>query len=82
MESIKDSLPIKILQTHGMIMMTELRNKLNLKECDFLIDVLMTDRSKQTGTIASIYKVDVPLLVQKLAGQGDMLEGVYNEFND
>ena len=42
----------------------------------------MTDRSNQTGTIASVYKVDVPLLVQKLAGQGDMLEGVYNEFND
>ena len=82
MESIKDSLPIKILQTHGMIMMTELRNKLNLKECDFLIDVLMTDRSNQTSTIASVYKVDVPLLIQKLAGQGDMLEGVYNEFND
>ena len=82
MESIKDSLPIKILQTHGMIMMTELRNKLTLKECDFLIDVLMTDRSNQTGTIASVYKVDVPLLVQKLAGQGDMLEGIYNEFND
>ena len=82
MESIKDSLPIKILQTHGMIMMTELRNKLNLKECDFLIDVLMTDRSNQTGTIASVYKVDVALLVQKLAGQGDMLEGIYNEFND
>ena len=42
----------------------------------------MTDRSNQTGTIASVYKVDVPLLVQKLAGQGDMLEGIYNEFND
>ena len=62
--------------------MTELRNKLNLQECDFLIDVLMTDRSKETSTIASVYKVDVPLLVQKLAGQGDILEGVYNEFND
>ena len=82
MESIKDSLPIKILQIHGMIMMIELRNKLNLKECDFLIDVLMTDRSNQTSTIASVYKVDVPLLIQKLAGQGDMLEGVYNDFND
>ena len=42
----------------------------------------MTDRSNQTGTIASVYKVDVTLIVQKLAGQGDMLEGVYNEFND
>ena len=63
-------------------MMIELRNKLTLKECDFLIDVLMTDRSNQTGTIASVYKVDVTLIVQKLAGQGDMLEGVYNEFND
>ena len=63
-------------------MMTELRNKLNLQECDFLIDVLMTDRSKETSTIASVYKVDVALLVQKLAGQGDILEGVYNEFND
>ena len=72
----------KDLQINGMIMMIELRNKLTLKECDFLIDVLMTDRSNQTGTIASVYKVDVPLLVQKLAGQGDMLEGIYNEFND
>ena len=82
MESIEHFLITKDLQINGMIMMIELRNKLTLKECDFLIDVLMTDRSNQTGTIASVYKVDVPLLVQKLAGQGDMLEGIYNEFND
>ena len=62
--------------------MTELKNKLNLKECDFLIDILMSDRSTQTATVASLYKIDVPLLIQKLAGQGDILEGVYNEFND
>ena len=30
-----------------MIMMTELKNKLCLKECDFLIDLLMTDRTNQ-----------------------------------
>lgn len=62
--------------------MTELKNKLNLKECDFLIDILMSDRSTQTATVALLYKIDVPLLIQKLAGQGDILEGVYNEFND
>ena len=75
-------MPTKILQIHGTIMMTELRNKLNLKECDFLIDLLMTDRTNQLAHTATAYQVDVPLLVQKLAGQGDMLEGVYNEFND
>ena len=63
-------------------MMTELRNKLNIRECDFLIDLLMTDRTNQITHTSSVYKVDVPLLVQKLVGQGDMLEGVYNEFND
>ena len=63
-------------------MMTELRNKLNLKECDFLIDLLMSDRTNQITQTAAAYKVDIPLLVQKLAGQGDMLEGIYNEFND
>ena len=63
-------------------MMIELRNKLNLKECDFLIDLLMTDRTNQITHTAAAYKVDIPLLVQKLAGQGDMLEGIYNEFND
>ena len=68
--------------THGTIMMTELKNKLNLKECDFLIDLLMTDRTNQIAHTSKAYKVDVPLLVQKLAGQGDILEGVYNEFND
>ena len=65
-----------------MIMMTELKNKLCLKECDFLIDLLMTDRTNQITHTAAAYKVDVTLLVQKLAGQGDMLEGIYNEFND
>ena len=75
-------MPTKILQIHGTIMMTELRNKLNLKECDFLIDLLMTDRTNQLAHTATAYQVDVPLLVQKLAGQGDILEGVYNEFND
>ena len=60
----------------------ELKNKLNLRECDFLIDLLMTDRTNQIVHTATVYKVDVALLVQKLAGQGDMLEGVYNEFND
>ena len=63
-------------------MMTELKNKLNIRECDFLIDLLMTDRTNQIVHTATVYKVDVALLVQKLAGQGDMLEGVYNEFND
>ena len=42
----------------------------------------MTDRTNQITHTSNAYKVDVPLLVQKLAGQGDMLEGVYNEFND
>ena len=63
-------------------MMTELRNKLTIRECDFLIDLLMTDRTNQIVHTATVYQVDVALLVQKLAGQGDMLEGVYNEFND
>ena len=65
-----------------MIMMTELKSKLCLNECDFLIDMLMSDRTNQITHTAAAYKVDVPLLVQKLAGQGDMLEGIYNEFND
>ena len=63
-------------------MMTELKSKLCLNECDFLIDMLMSDRTNQITHTAAAYKVDVPLLVQKLAGQGDMLEGIYNEFND
>ena len=62
--------------------MTELKNKLCLKECDILIDLLMSDRTNQITHTAAAYKVDVTLLVQKLAGQGDMLEGIYNEFND
>ena len=62
--------------------MTELKSKLCLNECDFLIDMLMSDRTNQITHTAAAYKVDVPLLVQKLAGQGDMLEGIYNEFND
>ena len=65
-----------------MIMMTELKSKLCLNECDFLIDMLMSDRTNQITHTAAAYKVDVPLLVQKLVGQGDMLEGIYNEFND
>ena len=42
----------------------------------------MSDRTNQITHTAAAYKVDVTLLVQKLAGQGDILEGVYNEFND
>ena len=45
--------------------MIELKNKLCLKECDFLIDLLMTDRTNQITHTAAAYKVDVPLLVQK-----------------
>ncbi|HBI40493.1 MAG TPA: hypothetical protein DDY16_06055 [Tenacibaculum sp.] len=63
-------------------MMTELKNKLNLKECDFLIDLIMSDRTNQITHTAAAYKVDLKLLIQKLAGQGDMLEGINNEFND
>tara|TARA_A200000159_G_scaffold130730_1_gene127591 strand:+ start:29 stop:220 length:192 start_codon:yes stop_codon:yes gene_type:complete len=63
-------------------MMTELKNKLNLKECDFLIDLVMSDRTNQITHTAAAYKVDLKLLIQKLAGQGDMLEGINNEFND
>ena len=63
-------------------MMTELKNKLNLKECDFLIDLVMSDRTNQITYTAAAYKVDLKLLIEKLAGQGDMLEGIYNEFND
>tara|TARA_A100000164_G_scaffold237134_1_gene210584 strand:+ start:70 stop:258 length:189 start_codon:yes stop_codon:yes gene_type:complete len=62
--------------------MTELKNKLNLKECDFLIDLVMSDRTNQITHTAAAYKVDLKLLIQKLAGQGDMLEGINNEFND
>ena len=62
--------------------MTELKNKLNLKECDFLIDLIMSDRTNQITHTAAAYKVDLKLLIQKLAGQGDMLEGINNEFND
>ncbi len=64
------------------IMMLELKNKLNLKEVDFIIDLLMSDRRDQTLDLAKAYDIDVPMLVQKLAGQGDMLEGIYNDFND
>ena len=63
-------------------MMTELKNKLCLKECDFLIDLLMSDRTNQITHTAAAYKVDLKLLIEKLAGQGDMLEGIYNEVND
>lgn len=63
-------------------MMIELKNKLNLKECDFLIDLVMSDRTNQITHTAAAYKVDLKLLIQKLAGQGDMLEGINNEFND
>ena len=63
-------------------MMTELRNKLNLKECDFLIDLLMSDRTNQITHTAAAYKVDIPLLVQKLAGQRGLLERINKEFND
>ena len=62
--------------------MTELKNKLCLKECDFLIDLLMSDGTNQITHTAAAYKVDLKLLIEKLAGQGDMLEGIYNEFND
>ena len=67
---------------HDTIMMLELKNKLNLKEVDFIIDLLMSDRRDQTLDLAKAYDIDVPMLVQKLAGQGDMLEGIYNDFND
>ena len=63
-------------------MMTALKNKLCLKECDFLIDLIMSDRTNQITHTAAAYKVDLKLLIEKLAGQGDMLEGIYNEFND
>lgn len=62
--------------------MNELKSKLCLKECDFLIDLLMSDRTNQIKHTAAAYKVDLKLLIEKLAGQGDMLEGIYNEFND
>ena len=42
----------------------------------------MSDRRDQTLDLAKAYDIDVPMLVQKLAGQGDMLEGNYNDFND
>lgn len=64
------------------MMINELKNKLGLRECDFLIDVLMTSRDNCIKESARCYDVDALIIVEKLAAQADILDGVDNKFND
>tara|TARA_B100000287_G_scaffold224195_1_gene211575 strand:+ start:254 stop:424 length:171 start_codon:yes stop_codon:yes gene_type:complete len=56
-----------------------MNNRLTIQECDFLIDVLMTSRDE---TIAKSHDTDVKTVIEKLAAQADLLEGINNKFND
>ena len=56
-----------------------MNNRLTIQECDFLIDVLMTSRD---DTIAKTHKTEVKTVIEKLAAQADLLEGINNKFND
>ncbi len=56
-----------------------MNNRLTIQECDFLIDVLMTSRDE---TIAKSHDTYVKTVIEKLAAQADLLEGINNKFND
>ena len=56
-----------------------MNNRLTIQECDFLIDMLMSSRDE---TIAKTHKTEVKTVIEKLAAQADLLEGINNKFND
>ena len=56
-----------------------MNNRLTIQECDFLIDMLMSSRDE---TIAKSHKTEVKTVIEKLAAQADLLEGINNKFND
>ena len=56
-----------------------MNNRLTIQECDFLIDMLMSSRD---DTIAKTHKTEVKTVIEKLAAQADLLEGINNKFND
>ena len=59
-----------------------MNNRLTIKECDFLIDVLMSSRSDSINISAKSYDADLKTVIEKLAAQADLLEGINNKFND
>ena len=60
----------------------EMKNKLTVQECDFLIDILMGVRDGKIEQSAQTYGTTVKTVVEKLGAQADLLEGINNDYND
>ena len=60
----------------------DMKNRLDAKECDFLIDLIMATKSNQVGKSADAFGVNARTVVTKLGAQADLIEGIHNGFND
>ena len=60
----------------------DMKNRLDAKECDFLIDIIMADRLGQVNRSAETFGVNARTIITKLGAQADLIEGIHNGFND
>ena len=60
----------------------EMKNRLTVQECDFLIDVLMSSRDPLISNSAKTRDVSMKTVIMKLAAQGDLGEGIANEMDN
>ena len=62
--------------------LNDMKNRLDAKECDFLIDLIMATKTGQVERSAETFGVNTRTVVTKLGAQADLIEGVQNGFND
>ncbi len=60
----------------------DMKNRLDAKECDFLIDLIMASKGNAVGKSADAFGVNARTVVTKLGAQADLIEGIHNGFND
>ena len=62
--------------------LNDMKNRLDAKECDFLIDLIMATRTGQVEKSAETFGVNARTVVTKLGAQADLIEGVQNGYNN
>ncbi len=60
----------------------QMKSRLSVQECDFLIDVLSGVRDGKIERSAEEFGANVKTVVNKLSAQADLLEGIPNEANN
>ena len=62
--------------------LNDMKNRLDDKEFDFLIDLIMATRTGQVEKSAETFGVNARTVVTKLGAQADLIEGVQNGYNN